>query len=383
MPDIAQGPAGAQAELQVESSPDAGVDVGGSNSLARYDAACRALAEAVAVDEVKAIHDVARQMAAAARVAKNRDLEADAFEIRVRAERRLGEMIAAARSSGDIASGPGRPKKNGSATEPFPATLAEIKIDKKLSARAQRLNAIPSGAFEEMVDDGRREIQRAAERRTLKTIEIAEARAAYEARAERGGRVDDLHALVASGKRFPVILADPPWLFTAYSGKGKQRSADSHFDTMPLEEIMALPVPALAANDCALFLWSVCPELPGALDVIRAWGFDFKTKAFTWIKQNPSGQGLHTGTGYYTRANSEDVLLATRGSPPLRLAMDVHQVIMAPVGEHSQKPEDAAQRIERLFAGPYLELFARAERPGWTVWGNEVAPNLLEGSAAA
>jgi N6-adenosine-specific RNA methylase IME4 len=77
--------------------------------------------------------------------------------------------------------------------------------------------------------------------------------------------------------------------------------------------------------------------------------------------------------GYYTRANSEDVLLATRGTP-MRLAADVHQVIMAPVGKHSEKPDETHKRIERLFTGPYLELFARAERPGWTTWGNELAP---------
>ncbi len=103
--------------------------------LVRYDAACRALAEARSVDEVKNIHDVARQMAAAARVAKNRDLEADAYEIRVRAERRLGEMMEAARSTGELAPGPGRPRQNGSATEPFRATLGEAGIDKKLSSR--------------------------------------------------------------------------------------------------------------------------------------------------------------------------------------------------------------------------------------------------------
>ncbi len=346
------------------------VDTG--THLARYEAACRAIAEARAVDEIKNIHDTARQMAAAARIAKNRELEADAFEIRVRAERRLGEMMTAAKSSGDLASGPGRPRKNGSVTEPFPATLAEIKVDKKLSARAQKLRAIPAAEFEAMVAEGRDEVQRAAERRTIKAVEIAQARASYEARAEVGSRVEDLVAVAASGRRFGVILADPPWEFHTYSWKGKQRSAERYYDCKSIADVMALPVAALAAKDCALFLWSVCPELPGALDVVRAWGFEFKTKAFTWIKQNPSGKGLHTGTGYWTRANSEDVWLATRGNPQ-RLDMGVHQVVMAPVGKHSEKPAEVHGRIERLLAGPYLELFARAERPGWTAWGNEIA----------
>jgi N6-adenosine-specific RNA methylase IME4 len=113
-------------------------------------------------------------------------------------------------------------------------------------------------------------------------------------------------------------------------------------------------------------------ELDGALDVIRAWGFEYQTCGFLWVKLNPNGEGLFTGMGYHTRANTEPCLLATRGSPP-RLAADVHQVVMTPVGEHSEKPEEVARRIERLYPGPYLELFARRPRERWAVWGNEVA----------
>jgi N6-adenosine-specific RNA methylase IME4 len=94
------------------------------------------------------------------------------------------------------------------------------------------------------------------------------------------------------------------------------------------------------------------------------------------VKQNRGGEGLHTGMGYWTRANAEVCLLATRGNP-LRLDMGVHQVVMAPVAEHSEKPDEVRRRIERLLAGPYLKLFARAERPGWVTWGNEVpAPQI-------
>jgi N6-adenosine-specific RNA methylase IME4 len=98
------------------------------------------------------------------------------------------------------------------------------------------------------------------------------------------------------------------------------------------------------------------------------------------VKQNPSGEGLHWGNGYWTRSNSEPCLLATRGTPQ-RLAMDVHQVVLAPVGEHSKKPEEVRRRIERLVAGPYLELYGRRPVPGWTVWGNEIAPSDMEAAA--
>jgi N6-adenosine-specific RNA methylase IME4 len=170
-----------------------------------------------------------------------------------------------------------------------------------------------------------------------------------------------------------VICVDPPWQFHTYSGQGEPRSAERHYDTMTLDDIAALPVKPLAADDCALLLWAVCPELPGAIDVIRAWGFEYLTVAFAWVKQNPSGDGLFTGLGYHTRSNVELCLLALRGAP-VRLANDVHQVVMAPVSAHSEKPAEVYRRIERLYPGPYLELFARRERPGWAVWGDEVAP---------
>ena len=113
------------------------------------------------------------------------------------------------------------------------------------------------------------------------------------------------------------------------------------------------------------------PELPGALEVIKAWGFEYKTAGFTWVKQNKSGEGLFTGMGYWTRSNAEICLFATRGSPQ-RMAKDVSQVILSRVGEHSAKPQEARRRIERLLLGPYLELFARSPANGWVTWGNEI-----------
>jgi N6-adenosine-specific RNA methylase IME4 len=203
-------------------------------------------------------------------------------------------------------------------------------------------------------------------------------RATYEARAESGGDAGDLIAMAEAGRRFKVIYGDPPWEFKVYSGRGKQRSADRYYDTSDLEKIKALPVGALAADDCALFLWGVWPEMPGALEVIKAWGFDYKTVAFVWVKTGDKaeivtldGDGLHWGMGYWTRANTEFCLLATKGAP-LRLAQDIHQIVLAPVGEHSAKPEEVRARIERLLVGPYLEIFSRRPVPKWTVWGNEI-----------
>ena len=177
-------------------------------------------------------------------------------------------------------------------------------------------------------------------------------------------------------KKYKVIYADPPWAYKVWSKKGAWRSAESHYPTMDMAAIKALPVGELADKDCALFLWITFPMLREAWGVMDAWGFTFKTVAFVWIKQNRRSDGLFTGMGYWTRANAEICLLATRGRPK-RAARDVKQVILSHVERHSQKPEEARRRIEALMGDvPRIELFARASPPGWDVWGNEVASDI-------
>lgn len=173
-------------------------------------------------------------------------------------------------------------------------------------------------------------------------------------------------------KKYSVILADPPWAFRAWSNKGMGRSAEQHYSTMRLENIKALPVADLAAEDCVLFLWATFPMLKEALEVIDTWGFTYKTVAFTWVKENRKSPGLFWGLGYWTRANAEVCLLATRGSPK-RQSAAVHQVILSPIEQHSKKPDAVRERIVALMGDvPRAELFARQETPGWDVWGNEV-----------
>ena len=170
-----------------------------------------------------------------------------------------------------------------------------------------------------------------------------------------------------------VIYADPPWRYQTWKGQGV---AERHYPTMSLEEIKALPVAELADKDCVLFLWATFPMLQEALDVIRAWGFTFKTVAFTWIKLAPKADSIYWGMGYWTRSNAEICLLATKGKPR-RQAKNVHQVIISHVEEHSKKPEEARRRIVALMGDiPRVELFARQAAPGWDVWGNEVRSNI-------
>ena len=177
---------------------------------------------------------------------------------------------------------------------------------------------------------------------------------------------------------YGAILADPPWGFKTWSGPEKKvasRGTVAPYLTMEMGDIAALPVADLAADDCCLFLWIVWPTMPEALKVIESWGFTYKTCAFSWLKADPYRlwaleEDVHMGLGYWTRANTEVCLLATRGKPK-RVKADVRQGIVARFREHSRKPDGIHERIERLVAGPYCELFARQKRTGWDVWGNQ------------
>jgi N6-adenosine-specific RNA methylase IME4 len=176
-------------------------------------------------------------------------------------------------------------------------------------------------------------------------------------------------------RKYGVIYADPPWTFRNWSARGTGRNAISHYDCLDFHALASLPVAELAASDCALFVWATDPLLPRALDLIRAWGFEYKTVGFYWAKLNASPKhsaDFFTGLGYWTRANPEQCLLATRGNPSRR-AKDVRRLVVEPRREHSRKPDCVRVRIEKLLEGPYIELFARETKPRWDCWGDQVA----------
>lgn len=179
-------------------------------------------------------------------------------------------------------------------------------------------------------------------------------------------RIRDLH--------YGAILADPPWRYVTWSDRGRGKCPDGagHYDVMDLDEIVALPVDRKAKPDAVLFLWVIDSMLPQGLEVMRAWGFTFKTVAFTWVKRTRHGRWAF-GNGRWTRGNPEQCLLGTRGRPR-RQDAGVRQLIEAPLREHSRKPDETYDGVERLVAGPYLELFARHRRPGWDAWGNQLPP---------
>lgn len=172
--------------------------------------------------------------------------------------------------------------------------------------------------------------------------------------------------------KYKVVYADPPWQYGNYK-KSKQGGVEQHYGTMSIEEIMDLPIEDIADDDCVLFMWTTFPFLEEAFKVIEAWGFKYKTNAFTWVKTNKKQTDtLFWGLGGWTRANAEVCLLATKGKPK-RQAADVHQVIMSPIEAHSKKPDEARDRIVQLMGNvPRVELFARQKPKGWHTWGNEV-----------
>lgn len=182
-------------------------------------------------------------------------------------------------------------------------------------------------------------------------------------------------------RKYRVIAADPPWRFKSNSAERPGRNAMRHYATMPLSEIEALPVADYAADDCVLFLWITGPLLAVAahLPIMRAWGFKPSGMGFTWIKLNPRApqlfivkNDLFKGGGFTTRKNAEFCLMGKRGSS-VRKSSNVDEVIISPRREHSRKPDEAYERMQQYSDGPYLELFGRQSRPGWTVWGNETS----------
>ena len=171
---------------------------------------------------------------------------------------------------------------------------------------------------------------------------------------------------------FGCILADPPWAFETH-GKlhtTPYRGANDHYSVVDCADLARIPVASVAARDCALFMWVVDSHLSDALTLGAAWGFTFKTCAFVWVKSREGGYAK-IGMGYWTRKQTEQLWLFTKGKPP-RLNSGVRQIIHCPRGAHSAKPDIQYERIEALVGGPYLELFARSARPGWRAWGNEV-----------
>jgi N6-adenosine-specific RNA methylase IME4 len=187
--------------------------------------------------------------------------------------------------------------------------------------------------------------------------------------------------------KYNIIVADPPWRYN------NPKDYDSRMGGLPYQdlsiaEISSLDIDAIAARDCALFLWATSPKLPEALEVMKNWGFIYTTVAFVWVKLNPQNPGIYSGLGHWTNGNVEYVLFGKRGRPK-RLFKSVKQLVFGPGdefpseivsahrGRHSKKPNEVMNRIVCLVGDlPRIELFARDKKKGWDAWGLELGEGI-------
>lgn len=171
-------------------------------------------------------------------------------------------------------------------------------------------------------------------------------------------------------KRYKIVYADPPW---NYNGQIYERGGtENHYETMTTNDIANMNIDDITDWDSVCFMWATFPKLKDALHVMKCWGFDYKTVAFTWVKMNKKADTPFFGMGKWTRSNAEICLLGVKNEIS-RAKANVSQVIMSPILEHSKKPDETRDLIIQLMGDlPRVELFARQSTIGWDVWGNEV-----------
>jgi N6-adenosine-specific RNA methylase IME4 len=323
--------------------------------LVRYEAALAALAEARSVDEVREIRDKTEAIRAYARMAKDKQLEIDATEIRARATREIGKRIA------EMPKAPPGPKPEIGLKE-NPISLAEAE---NLAHAARQLGGMSDDDFECTLAAWRDHVSAEDERVTISSLKPKPGDKA-ERRAERERELAGKQ-LALPTRKFGVIVADPEWRFEPWSREtGLDRAPDNHYPTSALEVIKSRDVASIAADDCVLFLWATAPMLPQALSVMDAWGFEYRSN-YVWVKDR-------IGTGYWNRNAHEHLLIGVRGKIPApAMGTQWDSVVEAPVGEHSAKPSIFLEMIEEYYPNlPKIELNCRGKgRPGWAIWGNE------------
>ena len=285
-------------------------------------------------------------------------------EIKVRAERRLGDLLSMMSRRG-----PGQYKRGAGETslddtdEGLPPTLSELGVSRNQSSRWQLIASVPKDLFESYVAKSKGSdalLSSAGVLRLARELK-ANATALGPGQIDDDARVvSDLDGLLESKEQFGCIYADPPW---QYKNQGTRGATKNHYPTMPLNDIASLPVAELALPDAHLHLWVTSSFLHDAESIIRSWGFEPKS-SFVWVKPT-------MGLGNYWRCAHELLLLGVRGSLKFR-DHSIRSWIREPRTKHSKKPEIVRTLVERVSPGPYLELFGRRAEVGWTVFGNQV-----------
>lgn len=331
-----------------------------------YSAGRRALAEARHILEVKPIRDKALAMEVYAFQAKDAQLAADAVEIRKLAERRIGQLMAEGPKAKPPGGSKARPRKDRGRNGPDP--LEAQGIDKHLAKRARKAAAKTEREFDEEIKDAKR-LAVAAIDGDKPLLAAARMRRQEEAKQRQRSKATALAQKMAAlpSKRFGVFYADPPWKYEHPAMGATTRSIENHYPTMTLEQICALPVRQIVADDALLLLWATAPKLPECLKVMEAWGFTYRTQG-VWDKEI-------IGMGYWFRNQHEILLLGTRGNfPAPEPGLQPSSVLRERRGKHSAKPTYYRDLLDRWFPElEKLEMFARSMKPrdNWTFWGNE------------
>jgi N6-adenosine-specific RNA methylase IME4 len=332
---------------------------GGALVDIHYVEMCRAIDRCYRVDEIKDIRDKTLALETYARQAKNTEAERRACEIRIRAERRAGELLRDL-AQAEMRVTPQTANLSGKTTlvvgyDEGPVRLADFGVTRDQSSKWQKIASIPEKQFEALLAD--------------RTEPISTARLVEQA-TRRNERMANLDAIArgnapldAIAERFPVLYVDPPWRYEHV--KTESRAIENQYPTMTLDEIKVLPVSDIATPDSVLFMWATSPKLAEAMLVIDAWSFTYRTCA-VWDKQR-------IGMGYFFRQQTEHLLVATKGAPPAPVPENRPASLFSFLrGRHSEKPCEVYEVIERMYPVlPKLELFARTHRDGWAAWGNQ------------
>jgi N6-adenosine-specific RNA methylase IME4 len=313
--------------------------------IAKLDTARLALAEAKTIQATKKVMDMASAMKI---YAKRQEMGEEAIgyahEIKIEALAQLGGILGSMeKNKGQLKQGPVVPHGNCGET---PKTLAELGITKKTSMVAQQLAALPVETQEEIAHG-------------LTTI-AKETR--QKNREEKTARIV-ANAASLPQKVYQVLYADPPWRYD-YS-LSQSRDIENQYPTMDLQAICQLPIQGLIDANAVLFLWVTSPKLTEGLQVLEAWGFEYRTSA-VWDKEK-------IGMGYYFRQQHEILLVGAKGSlPPPAPSDRIGSVFRVPRAKHSEKPQEVIECLTAMY--PYfqkLELFARRTHPAWEAWGYE------------
>ena len=313
------------------------------------------LAIAKTVPDLKAVRDVGH---AAIRFEKTRrdisvDAVNDAMEIVLEAERRIGAMLGETVRQG----------QNG--RESNTMLLSDFDISKIQSHRWQAEASVPDEEYTVWRDETRQAGKQLTSGALVKLGKRSHRKEWAAKRDAIEGACKSLQELIADGKRFRCIYADPPW---SYANQQTRASTDNHYDTMTVDEIAAEPVTSVADDDCHLHLWTTNAFLFDAKRIIEAWGFEYRS-CFVWVKPQ-------MGIGNYWRVSHEFLLLGIRGKATNFLVADEMSWLSAGRSGHSRKPAAVRAKIERVSPGPYLEMYGRERAIGWTVYGNEVSSDL-------